>query len=109
EPPPEPEPERFRTVEPERPRERVREPERERARGLEPEPPRERPARPHNRAGEPGYVPRRERSRRPDVGPVAGADRPASGWPGPGLEPEPEPEAEPGLDIGAEEAATPGG
>jgi ribonuclease E len=50
--------------EPDRPRERERDVERERDRGRpsEPEPTRERP-KVHNRAGEPGYVPRRERHR----------------------------------------------
>jgi ribonuclease E len=66
----------IRVTEPERPRERLREPER--GRGPEPDPARERVARPHDRAGEPGYVPRRERSRKPTGRP--GADLPASGW-----------------------------
>jgi len=79
EPEPEPEVERPRPAERERARgfetERPRsfEPERarvepERPRGLEPpEPPRER-SKPHDRAGEPGYVPRRERTRPPEPG-----------------------------------------
>ena len=55
------EPERDRPREPER--DRPREPERDRPR--EPERDRERP-RPHARAGEPGYIPRRERLRSSD-------------------------------------------
>ncbi len=90
EPLPEPEVERLRPAEPERPRERLREPER--VRGPEAEPPRERGGRPHDRAGEPGYVPRRERSRKPDAGP--GADLPTHGWSALGTEPEPEAETE---------------
>ena len=83
-----------RPPEPDRPRERVREPERPRA--AEPEAPRER-SRPHGRAGEPGYVPRRERSRDPEtafgagIGPTSPPGRPE---PGPELESEVEPESE---------------
>ena len=54
----------IRSPEPDRPRERVRIPERPRV--AEPDAPRER-SRPHGRAGEPGYVPRRERSRDPET------------------------------------------
>lgn len=55
------EPERPRTAEPERTRtSRPRAPER--GRTIEPEPARER-TQPHARAGEPGYIPRRERTR----------------------------------------------
>ena len=74
-----PEPERIRT--PER--------ERERPRAFEPETPRER-GKPHDRAGEPGYVPRRERTR---GGEPLFEPEPAAGpfdWVEPGAEVEPE-------------------
>src|SRR5262249_44231401 len=88
----EPEAERLRPTESELARERYREPER--AREPESEPPRERPARPHDRAGEPGYVPRRERSRKSDFG--AGVDLAGVGRPEGSFEAEPvaEPELE---------------
>jgi ribonuclease E len=66
--------ERPRPAEPERPRDRPRGADRGRA--AEPDvAPRERP-RSHARAGEPGYIPRRERSRPTDSG--AGAEPPPS-------------------------------
>ncbi|MDR3634050.1 MAG: hypothetical protein P4L84_09610, partial [Isosphaeraceae bacterium] len=65
--------ERARPVEPEPPRER------ERGRPSEPELPRER-SKPHARAGEPGYIPRRERVRGPET--PFGAEPPSAlGWP----------------------------
>ncbi len=70
---PEPEPERYRPFEPEPPRERERAREPERGRTIEPEAPRER-TKPHDRAGEPGYIPRRERHRTPET--AFGADLP---------------------------------
>ena len=88
------EPERPRPVEPERPRpvveaERARpvEPESPRdrdrgrgfGRGVESEPPRER-TKPHDRAGEEGYIPRRLRN--PLAGPGEG-EGPTVGWPDP--------------------------
>jgi ribonuclease E len=97
--------ERIRTAGPERPRDRLREPESDRGRGLESEPPRERVARPHDRAGEPGYVPRRERSRRPTTRP--GADLPASGWSDLGAELEPDAELE--TESATEDTSAPAG
>ena len=102
---PEPEAERIRPAEPERPRERLREPEPERGRGLEPEPPRERVARPHDRAGEPGYVPAASVRAGPPPGlvpiypPRAGRISAA----------ELEPEAELETESAAEETAAPAG
>ncbi|MGE5754825.1 MAG: Rne/Rng family ribonuclease [Planctomycetaceae bacterium] len=114
--------EREREVEPERPREppaertrslaadRVPEldterlrPSAESERAREPEPPRER-TKPHDRAGEPGYVPRRERHRATDLGP--GTEPPPSppfAWPERAAEPEVEPEVE--AEIAAEDLA----
>jgi ribonuclease E len=97
---PEPQIERLRPPEGERPRERHREPER--VRGPEPELPRERVARPHDRAGEPGYVPRRERSRRPETPP--GAELQGLGWSD--FAPESEPEVEPLAERLGEETTT---
>jgi ribonuclease E len=111
-----------REVEPERPREPIAErprslaadrapeldterlrptPESERARERtrEPEPPRER-TKPHDRAGEPGYVPRRERYRATELGPGTELPPPPQfAWSEPAAEPEVEPE------IDAETAA----
>jgi ribonuclease E len=94
---PETDAEKIPTSDSERVRERVREPEGE--------PPRERPARPHDRAGEPGYVPRRERSRKSDAGPSP--DLPGAGWPESGFDFETE--AETDLESTAGEAGTPTG
>jgi ribonuclease E len=99
--------ERLRPAEIDRPRERPREPERERERTRKPEAdsPRERPSRPHNRAGEPGYVPRRERSSKPNV--ARGADLAGIGWsdlaaePLPDVEPDTEGRAEDPTDAGS--------
>ena len=70
-----------------------------------PEPPRERP-RPHARAGEPGYVPRRERLRSADQGP--GAEPPAYGWPQRAGEEEPDVESREFLAPGDESFLEPG-
>jgi ribonuclease E len=98
---------RERPAEPEP--ERPRAAERERPRALEPEPPRER-GKPHARAGEPGYVPRRERTRgaEPEFG--FGLEPEAETEPGPlewaelESEIEAEAEAEPGLEPTSEAA-----
>ncbi|MBV8607910.1 MAG: Rne/Rng family ribonuclease [Singulisphaera sp.] len=77
----------------------------ERARTPEPESPR---AKPHARAGEPGYVPRRERSRAPESPfDIDSPGLPASPWSDLAAEPEFEPEVE--VEPGAEEGvAEPG-
>ena len=95
--------ERPTELEPERTRERAR--ELERARTPEPELPH---AKPHDRAGEPGYVPRRERSRAPESPfDLDSPNLPASPWSDLAAEPEFEPEVE--VEPGAEEGvAEPG-
>jgi ribonuclease E len=69
------------------------------------EPTRERP-RPHARAGEPGYVPRRERLRSADQGP--GAEAPGYGWPPRAGEEEPDVESREFLSPGDESFLEPG-
>ncbi|MBV8078736.1 MAG: hypothetical protein JO284_20285, partial [Planctomycetaceae bacterium] len=97
--------ERPTELEPERTRERERASELERARTPELELPR---AKPHARAGEPGYVPRRERSRAPESPfDIDSPSLPASPWSDLAAEPEFEPEVE--VEPGAEEGvAEPG-
>jgi ribonuclease E len=104
----EPEPPRPREPRPAEPEpERPRPAERERARAPEPEPPRERErdrSKPHDRAGEPGYVPRRERSRPPEPG---FGPEPAAGpfdWADLGPETETEADFEPAGEAGTDEA-----
>jgi ribonuclease E len=112
---PEPEIERPRPVdrERERERERPRALEPERARGFEPEPPppprerereRERERKVHDRAGEPGYVPRRERARPNEPG--FGVEPPPSpvDWVDAGPEIEPDIENELDDETGVDEA-----
>jgi ribonuclease E len=84
--------ERVAGAEPDRTRERLRDPDS--VREPEGDSPRERGAKPHDRAGEPGYVPRRERSRAPSTGPTP--DFPSFGWSDVafGSEAETEPETE---------------
>ncbi|GAC1464918.1 MAG: hypothetical protein NVSMB9_04030 [Isosphaeraceae bacterium] len=103
----------------ERPRERLPEPEverfrpgpapseRERARSLEPEPPRDR-SRPHDRAGEPGYVPRRERSRAPEGGTGPGPGG-ITDWPDLGPESEFELDVEPTTEGADDDTSGPSG
>ena len=123
----EPAVDRPRPAERERDRERVREPivepaaeierprpvpslppererDRDRSRGFEPESPRER-GRTHDRAGEPGYVPRRVRSRGPET-PFGQEPAPpvASDWVD--LGPESEHELEPSSEGGPEEGSS---
>ena len=80
----------------------MRDPERTRA--PEPEAPRDR-SKPHGRAGEPGYVPRRERSRDPESAFGAGIVPPSP--PGrPDLEPELEGDVEPESEGPADETTS---
>ncbi len=88
-PPPSPGPERFAAgaagadIERFRPADLEPPVQPERGRGAEPkDAPRERErTRPHNRAGEPGYVPRRERLRSVDQGPGEEPPSATYGWP----------------------------
>ncbi|HEV3167840.1 MAG TPA: Rne/Rng family ribonuclease [Isosphaeraceae bacterium] len=74
-------PESAGESEPERPRPpRTRDRDAARGRGPEPEAPRER-GRAHGRAGEPGYVPRRERTRPPEPSLEAGIEPAPTSWP----------------------------
>jgi ribonuclease E len=69
--------------------------------------PRER-SRPHNRAGEPGYVPRRERLRSADQGPGEEPPPPAYSWSARHAEPEPDIESREFLADDEEPSGRPG-